>query len=194
MTEDDARPELPGSTTPPVEGVRWVWVKLGAWGLAIGLILLAAFVAAVVIGGVSRRAGDGADRVVAALNETFESSRQEDLLEVREAPVETPTGLDETSVPEFDLDEPVTWRVRPRPEYPEEALRANIEAATVVLVCRAATSGRAEDCRAVSETPTGHGFGRAALAAMDDVRLEPAERDGIPVERPFRFTIRFQLN
>lgn len=197
MTEDDARPDLPGSTTPPVEGVRWVWVKLGAWGVAIGLILLVAFVAAVALHAVFKGVSDGADRVVAALHETSEAGNRDDLLEVRKAQIATspaaPTEAVTGAGADADVGQPVTWTLTPRPVFPRQGVRANIEAAAVVLECQALISGRAGACRIVSEDPAGYGFGEAAVSAMRDARLKPAEVDGIPVERPFRFTILFRL-
>ncbi|GAA0212268.1 hypothetical protein QOZ96_002446 [Brevundimonas nasdae] len=50
MPEHDPRLDLPGSASPPIDGSRWFWVKLAAWGGAIVLLLCAA---AVVTMGVS---------------------------------------------------------------------------------------------------------------------------------------------
>ncbi|WP_292226803.1 hypothetical protein [Brevundimonas sp.] len=50
MPENDPRPDLPGSAGPPIDGPRWMWVKLAAWGGAVALLLCAA---AVVTMGVS---------------------------------------------------------------------------------------------------------------------------------------------
>lgn len=50
MPENDPRLDLPGSSSPPIDGSRWLWVKLAAWGGAIALLLCAA---AVVTMGVS---------------------------------------------------------------------------------------------------------------------------------------------
>ncbi|GAW41445.1 hypothetical protein SH203_01851 [Brevundimonas sp. SH203] len=41
----DPRSDLPGDAGPPVEGRRWAWVKVGAWGGAIVVLLCAAAVA-----------------------------------------------------------------------------------------------------------------------------------------------------
>ena len=41
----DPRSDLRGDAGPPVEGRRWAWVKLGAWGGAIVVLLCAAAVA-----------------------------------------------------------------------------------------------------------------------------------------------------
>nr|WP_316629819.1 hypothetical protein [uncultured Brevundimonas sp.] len=41
----DPKSDLPGDAGPPVEGRRWAWVKLGAWGGAIVVLLCAAAVA-----------------------------------------------------------------------------------------------------------------------------------------------------
>ncbi|WP_313013675.1 hypothetical protein [Brevundimonas sp.] len=40
----DPRTDLPGAAGPPVEGARWAWVKAGAWGGAIVVLLCAAAV------------------------------------------------------------------------------------------------------------------------------------------------------
>ena len=40
----DPRTDLPGAAGPPVEGRRWAWVKAGAWGGAIVVLLCAAAV------------------------------------------------------------------------------------------------------------------------------------------------------
>ncbi len=40
----DPRADLPGAAGPPVEGRRWAWVKAGAWGGAIVVLLCAAAV------------------------------------------------------------------------------------------------------------------------------------------------------
>lgn len=40
----DPRTDLTGAAGPPVEGRRWAWVKAGAWGGAIVVLLCAAAV------------------------------------------------------------------------------------------------------------------------------------------------------
>ena len=192
---DDPRLDLPGSTTPPIDGVRWLWVKLGAWGVAIGLILLLAFVAAVAIDHGVRRVDGGFDRIIASVREVFENGREEDLLEVRAVRTGTPpTERGAEVAPDGGVVRPPTWTRLPRPEFPAAGARANTEEAAVVLECQALTSGRARYCRVLSEDPPGQGFGKAALAAMEDARLSPREVDGRPVDASFRFTVRFRLS
>nr|WP_314437962.1 hypothetical protein [uncultured Brevundimonas sp.] len=66
MTADDRRPDLPGSAEPPLEGRRWFWIKVGAWGASILLLIAAAAVASLGISSLlTRGAAPGApDRVV----------------------------------------------------------------------------------------------------------------------------------
>jgi protein TonB len=52
---------------------------------------------------------------------------------------------------------------------------------TVVLACRIDVRQRARNCRVLSETPRGYGFGSAALAVVRLGRISPAMRDGLPV-------------
>ena len=192
---EDARPDLPGSTTPPIDGVRWLWVKLGAWGVAIGLILLIAFVATVAIDHGVRRVDGAFDRIILAVREVFKNGREEDLFEVRTVRTETPPVEHQPEVaPDGGVVRPPTWTRLPRPEFPAVGARANTEEAAVVLECQALASGRAADCRVLSENPPGQGFGKAALAAMEDARLSPREVDGRPVDASFRFTVRFRLS
>lgn len=55
------------------------------------------------------------------------------------------------------------------------------EKGEVVIACSVALSGMAENCRVVSESPEGRGFGEAALKASKVMRFRPAMRDGRPV-------------
>lgn len=55
------------------------------------------------------------------------------------------------------------------------------EEGEVVITCSVALSGMAENCRVLSETPEGRGFGEAALKASKVMRFRPAMRDGRPV-------------
>ncbi|WP_447911419.1 energy transducer TonB [Brevundimonas bullata] len=50
------------------------------------------------------------------------------------------------------------------------------------LSCRIRLDTRLEDCRVIDETPSGMGFGQAALAASIHFRFQPPTRDGAPVD------------
>lgn len=76
------------------------------------------------------------------------------------------------------------WIIRePRPAdlrtyHPREALEQRISGVGVVR-CRIRRDSRLERCSVMSETPSGFGFGQAALAAARDLyRFQPATLDG----------------
>lgn len=76
--------------------------------------------------------------------------------------------------------------------YPPEARRAGVNG-RAVLDCLVATNGRIA-CTVVSEEPTGHGFGEAALLISRNFRMAPSTRDGRPtaggrIRLPIRFAI-----
>ena len=180
----DPRLDLPGSASPPVEGRRWFWIKLGAWGLAIGLIVAVSVVASLVLGTALQGAGEAV--------ETW-----------RRQAAEAPRDLD--APPDQPPPEPVigpngevirdgSWARRPRPEFPSTALDAGIQEGAVELRCEVSSSGRVEACEVLSETPPGYGFGPSALAAAAEARLSPRTVDGVATAGSMRFTIRYRLD
>jgi periplasmic protein TonB len=77
-------------------------------------------------------------------------------------------------------------RVVRSPPVPE--IRANHPRAArsrygnAALSCVVRLDQRLEDCRVISETPAGLGFGEAALRLVDQFRVQPPTEDGRPVE------------
>ena len=58
--------------------------------------------------------------------------------------------------------------------------------------CRVRVDTRLDQCRVTSESPTGLGFGAAALEAADrHYRFEPYRRDGLPVEGEITIIVEF---
>lgn len=88
---------------------------------------------------------------------------------------------------------PISWRVLPRPEFPEAAARQGVDEGAAVLLCQVTLTGELSECALVSETPSGVGFGQAALASVGTARLRPATIDGAPQPGRSRFTVRFRL-
>jgi protein TonB len=77
--------------------------------------------------------------------------------------------------------------------YPPRALENGIEG-SATLVCLVTTQGTLTACDVATETPTGQGFGKAALKLAPDFRMVPKTEDGVPVEGgvvrvPIRFTL-----
>ncbi len=75
--------------------------------------------------------------------------------------------------------------------YPRRAIQNEING-DVVLDCLVTISG-ALNCSVVSETPPQWGFGAAALRIAADHRMEPAVRNGVPVEGRYRMRVPFRV-
>jgi protein TonB len=92
------------------------------------------------------------------------------------------------------ISEP-TWLRRPRDlarYYPRRAIAMEREG-QVVLDCLVRTTG-ALQCQVISETPSGWGFGDAALAMARDHTMSPATRNGAVVEGRYRMRVPFELD
>jgi TonB family protein len=87
------------------------------------------------------------------------------------------------------------WLQRPRNlarYYPRRALAREVEG-FVMLDCAVSTAGLLS-CSVISETPSGWEFGAAALRMAADHRMQPAMRDGVPVEGRYRMRVPFEVN
>ena len=80
------------------------------------------------------------------------------------------------------------WAYQPSVEYPRAGMRAPGGEGRVVLACVAGADQSLQDCRIVSETPQGYGFGRSALASAREARLSPDARAGAKLQFTVRFT------
>jgi protein TonB len=76
--------------------------------------------------------------------------------------------------------------------YPERAQEREISG-RAALACTVTTRGTLSGCNVASESPSGAGFGEAALRLANRFQMKPQTVDGRPVEAQTRFTITFQL-
>lgn len=90
------------------------------------------------------------------------------------------------------------WLTRPDAEqvarvYPDRAQRESV-GGVVELACRVDAAGRTSDCDAVSESPAGYGFAKAARSLAPYFRMKPRRENGAAVggatvRIPIRFTV-----
>lgn len=77
--------------------------------------------------------------------------------------------------------------------YPPIAMAEDVRGVGTVE-CWVSEAGRFEDCRVVSESPEGYGFGEATIRLVSRYELEPARLDGVPVRfGPVRQRIIWEL-
>lgn len=84
-----------------------------------------------------------------------------------------------------------SWARTPAPEYPEAAMAGGVSAGQVTLNCLVSPQGAISDCRIVSETPQGFGFGESAIAAAHAAQISPRTVDGAADGTRFTFTTRY---
>ena len=84
------------------------------------------------------------------------------------------------------------WAETPRVAIPAAAREAR-RSGWARIECVVTVRGRARDCRLVSESDQGFGFGEAALRGQDRYRFRPSTLDGQAVEARGTFTIQFRL-
>ncbi len=65
--------------------------------------------------------------------------------------------------------------------YPSQAIGLQIPA-RVNVDCRVGLNGKLNSCSVLDETPTGYGFGKAALKWAQSFRMKPKTVDGQPVD------------
>ncbi|MFC5345639.1 TonB family protein [Brevundimonas staleyi] len=89
--------------------------------------------------------------------------------------------------------EAARWASHPRPTYPDRAVMNGISG-MAVLSCLTQDDGRLKDCQVEVERPGGADFGRAALRAARDARLQRrSQGESRPGDGLVTFTIRFNI-
>lgn len=105
--------------------------------------------------------GEAIDQTLTACGRPLEDSRDSQL----------------DSVPEGGLQADIKWRSEPRVAFPLQGSGSGF----VTVSCLTQATGAVRDCAIEAEYPARLGFGRAALRAMDDARLELADGSGGPL-------------
>lgn len=90
---------------------------------------------------------------------------------------------------------PADWLKKPTAEemmavWPSKALKTG-QGGKATISCKVTVQGALTLCRVLSESPTGAGFGGAALALTAQFAMKPATQDGKPVEGEARIPINF---
>lgn len=110
---------------------------------------------------------------------------QEPVARVSQPATPTPPDTTPSSEPPRLFAPAVVWKRSPEAldfaaEYPEKARRKNKSGVSSVE-CRVDDLGRLAQCRVVSESPRGCGFGDAQIRVMQRLEVEPLTKDGQPV-------------
>ena len=89
------------------------------------------------------------------------------------------------------------WRTKPSGddlvrEYPPLAQMLML-GGHATITCQAEIDGRVDECRIVSETPAGVGFGAATLRAAAYFTMNPATLDGKPIRSSVTIPLNWQL-
>jgi TonB family protein len=111
-----------------------------------------------------------------------------------------PAGADPATAQDLPLEGEVTspnWRSLPSgddmaKEYPKLAEVMNLSGEAVIK-CVTDTEGRLQDCKVLSESPSGFGFGPAAMRLSAYFSMKPALLDGQPIKSTVTIPIRFAL-
>jgi protein TonB len=124
-----------------------------------------------------------------------DESLREPQREVQTMPApETPTPPPPYTGEPPEISNPI-WLTRPpSPErfYPRAAFMRGVEG-QVTLACFVELDGRLS-CTIEDETPTGQGFGEAALAIARAHVMQPATINGAPVRARYRMVVPFTLD
>lgn len=86
------------------------------------------------------------------------------------------------------------WARQPAPDYPSLAMQRGIEQGEVRLKCLVAAEGVLSECRILTESPAGVGFGQSALRSAERSRVGIPEDGATVIGTVINFTIRFRVS
>jgi protein TonB len=88
-----------------------------------------------------------------------------------------------------------SWSRRPQVtdrDFPDRAISSGT-AGQASVRCTVTASGRPANCQVTSESPSGYGFGRAAVRVVERGQLSPRTVDGAAENATFTTTVRFPI-
>lgn len=92
-----------------------------------------------------------------------------------------------------ELGTPI-WARPSIPEFPELAVSRGLKNGEVIIGCAIAAGGLLDECRILSETPQGAGFGRSALRSAQRSRVELPDDEQSMIGKVVTFTVRFRIS
>ena len=82
-------------------------------------------------------------------------------------------GVQEAALTPLTPFRDVPWSRAPQVEYPAAALSRGVDRGVVTIDCAVEATGALSDCKTTEDQPAELGFGRMALSAMRQARVDP---------------------
>ena len=105
--------------------------------------------------------------------------------------VDAPLPPDLTFYSRSEVDEPASWAIKPKTQYPAQAEKENIKGEVLVLLL-IDEFGKVHEANIVEVKPPGFGFEEAVLASVTKGRIKPAMLNGRAVKSRVTYRVFFE--